>query len=79
MKKIVVCPNCESEDLEYFEERYYTKYFELDEYNEPTSKMKYRTISEPNGCRNWQCNKCGCLFGGSSEQKALLKEVEDND
>lgn len=66
MSKKIICPNCESENLTYFEEKVYTKYYKLDENNIPTRKMEYRTNSEANGCYNWYCKDCGYIFGGSA-------------
>lgn len=76
MKKII-CPNCKGENLEYFEESIYTRYYKLNKYNEPTKTVKRRHDDGTNGCFNWECMDCGEVFGGSSPIPYETKDVEE--
>lgn len=76
MKK-VICPNCGSENLSYFKEFYFTKYYFLDKNNEPTEKCIRK--SDPDSFsmpENWECKDCGTIFGGTANQSCDYKEVE---
>ena len=73
----VICPNCGSEDLEYFMEFTYTKYYKLDENNRPTNKVLRASDNHRNDeviCHNYICQDCGEIFGGTSPIKAKYKE-----
>ena len=72
----VICPNCKSEDLEYFEEVINTKFYKLNKYNVPTNKV-IRTIKKDDiGCFNYICQNCGEIFGGSASIGCEYKEYE---
>lgn len=71
----VICPNCKSEDLEYFQEVINTRFYKLDKCNEPTDKV-IRTIKEDDiGCYNYICKNCNLIFGGSAPINCDYKEI----
>lgn len=71
----VICPNCKSENLKYFREFVITRYYKLDENNFPTKKCIYKTNEENcNMPENWECNDCGCIFGGTASMNCDYKK-----
>ena len=74
--KKVICPNCKSEDLEYFQEIINTRFYKSDKYNVPTDKV-IRTIKEDDiGCYNYICQNCGLIFGGSAPINCEYKDID---
>ncbi len=75
MSKIIICPNCKSENLKYFREFYFTRYYKLDENNEPTNKCIRKTAEDDSVmANNWECQDCGCVFGGTASTSCEYKE-----
>ena len=71
----VICPNCRSENLTYFKEFYFTKYYRLNENNEPITKLLKKTKPDNSGMpENWKCEDCGLIFGGTSQISCAYKE-----
>ena len=66
MQKII-CPNCKSENLTYFKEFVVTRYYSLDEKNNPKKYCIKKTKEDScNMPENWQCKNCGMIFGGTA-------------
>lgn len=76
MKK-VICPNCGSENLAYFEEFCTIKYYDLDKNNNPTKRCIMKKTDDTNMPYNWECNECNCIFGGTSPIPCEYKEVKN--
>lgn len=76
MNNKVICPNCKSEKLKYFKEFIITRYYKLDNNNEPTEKCIRKSVEDSfNLPENWECEDCGCIFGGTANISCEYKEV----
>lgn len=63
------CPCCGSEKLTYFKESVLTRYYKLDKNNNPTKRCIRKNEDSCNMPENWECKKCGEIFGGTAPRK----------
>lgn len=71
----IICPKCGSKELVYFREFVITKYYALDNHNEPTKRcIKKDGPEDCNMPSNWECKNCGLIFGGTAQEEPKYED-----